>query len=206
VTTVKAVYEQKEPYTDEEITALLDHALELDRGTHGYAKQPKTFRLLLELMLVTGLRVGDAVGFDPRALIWGDSLWIYTYQPQKQKRADKPKLLEAYITDEMKKRIDECKWLSMKGPFWYGAGTDPTPLAQAVYERMQGIGARVGIADCRPHRLRDTFAVRALLRGMQLEDVSRLLGHASVKVTETYYTKWIASRKRRLERLVAESL
>jgi len=157
-------------------------------------------------MLVTGLRVGDAVAFDPRALSKGDSLWIYTYRPQKQKRSEKPKLLEAYITDEMKKRIDDCKWLSMKGPFWYGVGSDPTPLAQAVYERMQNIGERAGIADCRPHRLRDTFAVRALLRGMQLEDVSRLLGHASVKVTETYYAKWIGSRKRRLERLVAESL
>jgi integrase/recombinase XerD len=152
------------------------------------------------------LRVGDAVGFDPRALSNGDSLWIYTYQPQKQKRVDTPKLLEAYITDEMKKRIDKCAWLSEGRPFWYGRGMDPTPLAQAVYERMQSIGARAGIADCRPHRLRDTFAVRALLRGMQLEDVSRLLGHASVKVTETYYAKWVGSRKRRLERLVAESL
>jgi integrase len=206
VTTVKAVYDQKEPYTDEEITAILDHALEMDGGTHGYAKQPKTFRLLLELMLETGLRVGDAVGFDPVTLSKGDSLWIYTYQPQKQKRAEKPKLLEAYITDTTKKRIDACTWLSSKRPFWYGAGTDPTPLAQAVYERMQGIGARAGIDDCRPHRLRDTFAVRALLRGMQLDDVSRLLGHSSVKVTETYYAKWVASRKRRLERLVAESL
>ena len=206
VTTVRAVYDQKEPYTDEELTAILDHTLQMDGGTHGYAKQPKTFRLLLEVMLATGLRVGDAVGFDPRALSKGDSLWIYTYQPQKQKRVDTPKLLEAYITDEMKKRIDKCAWLSERRPFWYGRGMDPTPLAQAVYERMQSIGARAGIADCRPHRLRDTFAVRALLRGMQLEDVSRLLGHASVKVTETYYAKWVGSRKRRLERLVAESL
>ena len=47
VTTVKAVYEQKEPYTDEEVTAILDHAAKLDGGTHGYAKQPGTFRLLL---------------------------------------------------------------------------------------------------------------------------------------------------------------
>jgi site-specific recombinase XerD len=206
VTTVKAVYNQKEPYTDEEVRVILDHAQELDGGTHGYAKQPRTFRLLLELMLATGLRVGDAVGFDPRALTKGDSLWIYTYQPQKQKRADKPKVLEAYITDAMKKRIDECTWLSTRGPFWYGTGLDPTALAQAVYERMQAIGSRTGVTDCRPHRLRDTFAVRALLRGMQLEDVSRLLGHASVKVTETYYAKWIGSRKRRLERMVAESL
>ena len=56
VTTVRAVYEQKEPYTDEEVTAILDQAAKLDGGTHGYAKQPGTFRLLLELMLATGLR------------------------------------------------------------------------------------------------------------------------------------------------------
>ena len=205
VTTVRAVYEQKEPYTDDEVKTILDQALLLDGGTHGYAKHPKTFRLLLELMLETGLRVGDAVSFDPASLDRGDSLWIYTYRPQKQKRTEKPKLLEAYITDEMKRKIDGCEWLSKRGPFWYGDGTDPSPLAQAVYERMQGIGERAQVADCRPHRLRDTFAVRALLRGMQLEDVSRLLGHSSVKVTETYYAKWISSRKRRLERIVTET-
>ena len=71
---------------------------------------------------------------------------------------------------------------------------------------MKTLGARCGIADCRPHRLRDTFADRKLLAGFQLEDVSRLLGHSSVKVTEAYYAKWVPSRKLRLERLLAESL
>jgi len=92
VTTVKAVYDQKEPYTDEEVAAILDRASQLDGGTHGYAKHPESFRLLLELMLEAGLRVGDAVASDPRALTKGDALWIYTYQPQKQKRSEKPKL------------------------------------------------------------------------------------------------------------------
>ena len=206
VATVKAVYDEKEPYTEEEIATILHSASQLKGGTHGYAKQAATFRLLLEFMLATGLRVGDAVSFDPRALSKGESLWIYIYRPQKQKRSEKPKLLEAYITDEFKKRIEECKWFSIKGPFWYGTGSDPTPLAQAVYERMQNIGERARIPDCRPHRLRDTFAVRMLLKGVSLEDVSRLLGHSSVKVTETYYAKWVALRKRRLERLFAESL
>ena len=206
VTTVKAVYEQKEPYTDEVVEAILEQALLLNGGTHGYAKHPKTFRLLLELMLETGLRVGDAVSFDPRLLTRGDSLWIYTFAPLKKKRTEKPRLVKVYLTDEMKTRIEECDWLSKKGPFWYGAGTDPAALAQAVYERMQSIGVRTEIGHCRPHRFRDTFAVRKLLGGMQLDDVSRLLGHSSVKVTEAYYAKWVASRKRRLERLFAQSL
>ena len=71
---------------------------------------------------------------------------------------------------------------------------------------MQSIWRSSRRADCRPHRLRDTFAVRKLLGGLQLEDVSRLLGHSGVKLTEAYYAKWVASRKRRLERLLAESL
>jgi site-specific recombinase XerD len=203
---VRAVYEQKEPYTDDEVTTILEHAGKLNGGTHGYAAHPATFRLLLELMLSTGMRVGDAVSFDPRKLEVGESLWVYTYVPRKQKRTDRPKAVEAYITADLKSRINGCDWLSQQLPFWYGSGSDPDALAQAVYERMQSIGERAGVADCRPHRLRDTFAVRRLLSGMQLEDVSRLLGHSSVKVTEAYYAKWVSSRKRRLERLVTQSL
>jgi hypothetical protein len=41
----RAVHEQKEPYSDEELKKILDGALELNGGTHGYAKHPKTFRL-----------------------------------------------------------------------------------------------------------------------------------------------------------------
>lgn len=47
---------------------ILDHASKPDGGTHGYAKHGATFRLRLELMLATGLRVGDPVAFDPRVL------------------------------------------------------------------------------------------------------------------------------------------
>jgi integrase len=202
----RAVYDQKEPYTDEEVTLILNEALKLNGGTHGYAKHPKTFRLLLELMLETGMRVGDSIRFDPAVLAKGEHLWIYAFSMQKRKRTEKPKPMEAYITDRLKTAIDACEWLSPKRPFFYGDSKDPAYLANEVYARMQTLGARCGVPDCRPHRLRDTFAVRKLLSGLQLEDVSRLLGHSSVKVTEAYYAKWISARKKRLERLLAESL
>lgn len=206
VTAHRAVYEQKEPYSDEEVEKILKEALKLSGGTHGYARHPKTFRLLLDFMLETGMRVGDAIRYNPALVARGEHLWIYTYIPQKQRRTEKPKPLEAYIPDRLKKAIDTCEWLSPRQPFFYGASRNPAYLANEVYERMQSLGARCGVTDCRPHRLRDTFAVRKLLAGFQLEDVSRLLGHSSVKVTEAYYAKWVSSRKVRLERLVAESL
>ena len=37
-----------------------------------------------------------------------------------------------------------------------------------------------------------------LLKGIALEDVSILLGHSSVKITEKHYAPWIESRQRRL--------
>jgi len=206
VTAHRAVYEQKEPYSDEEIKKILDGALELNGGTHGYARHPKTFRLLLELMIETGMRVGDAIRYDPLLAVKGEHLWIYTFVQQKKKKTDQPKPLETYLADRLKTAIDHCEWLSSKKPFLYGSFRNEAYLANEVYYRMQTIGERCGVEDCRPHRLRDTFAVRKLLGGFQLDDVSRLLGHSSVKVTETYYAKWVASRKRRLERLVAESL
>lgn len=202
----KAIYEQKEPYSDAEIQKLLDGAGKVNGGTHGYAGHPKTFRLLLELMLETGMRVGDAVRFNPALLVKGEHLWIYTFLPQKKKRTERPRVVESYIPDRLKTAIDGCEWLSPKLPFMYGAFKNSAYLANEVYERMQTVGTRCGVTDCRPHRLRDTFAINKLLAGLQLDDVSRLLGHSSVKVTETYYAKWVGSRKLRLERLVAESL
>lgn len=204
---VRAVYEQKDPYDDDEVTAILDEALELDGGTRGYAAKPKTFRLLLELMLETGMRVGDAVLFDPGKLVRSEVSWVYTFTPQKQKRNERLKTTDAYIPAELKTRIDECDWLSPNGPFMYGSTHNAARrLGQAVYERMQSIGKRKEIADCRPHRLRDTFAVRKLLSGVPLEDVSRALGHASVTTTETYYAKWVPARKLKLERTLAGAI
>jgi integrase/recombinase XerD len=199
--------EMKDPYTDGEVQTILNGAAVLrDNGRGRYSSQPQTFRLLLELMLATGMRAGDAVRYDPAAAAKGERLWIYSYTQQKAHRNKRAKIIEAYVPDRLKAAIDSCHWLSPTLPFAYGAWRDATYLAHEVYNRMQTIGAATGVADCRPHRLRDTFAVRALLRGVPLDDVSRLLGHSSVKITETYYAKWVPARGRRLERLVAESL
>lgn len=205
LTTYSIVHEQKSPYTDTEVEKILGGALLLKRGSCGYAKRPATLRLLLELMLATGMRCGDAVRYDPSAAIKGEYMWVYTFQPQKQKKGRKLKTVESYLPDALKTAIDGCEWMSTALPFYYGDSKDRVYLAHEVYRNMQTIGARCGVPDCRPHRLRDTFAVRKLLSGLQLDDVSRLLGHSSVKVTEMYYAKWVSGRKLRLERLVAES-
>jgi integrase len=164
---VPAVYEEKEPYTDEELKLIWAKAKEMNRGTRGYAKYPETFVLLLDFMLETNLRVGDAVNLDPSRLTVGISgkLWVYTYEPEKQKIASMKKTMDAYLTDELKTAIEKCEWMSRSRPFKYDPlrpPNDPSYWASEVYFRMQAIAKRCGVIDCRPHRLRDTYAVRKL--------------------------------------------
>jgi len=59
-----------------------------------------------------------------------------------------------------------------------------------------------GEARMTSHRLRDTFAVDLLQKGVPMEEVSRLLGHTSIKTTEKHSAKWSKGRQDRLDSLV----
>jgi integrase/recombinase XerD len=52
------------------------------------------------------------------------------------------------------------------------------------------------------HRLRDTFAVELLKKGVPLEEVSTLLGHSSIRTTQESYSAWVQGRQDRIESLV----
>jgi len=109
----RATHEQKNPYTDAEVDLILAGAEKLKGGRDGYASAPLTFRLLLELMLETGIRVSDAIRFDPAASHKGESgLWIYRFTQRKSKRTARVQATEVYLTDRLKARIDQCQWLS----------------------------------------------------------------------------------------------
>ena len=55
---------------------------------------------------------------------------------------------------------------------------------------------------CHPHMFRDTFAVELLLSGVPIDQVSLLLGHSSVKVTEKHYAPFVKARQEQLENSV----
>ena len=67
------------------------------------------------------------------------------------------------------------------------------------------VGVLAGVENGHMHRWRDTFAVELLLAGISLEQVSILLGHASVKVTEKHYAPWVKARQEQLEAVVRKT-
>jgi integrase/recombinase XerD len=52
------------------------------------------------------------------------------------------------------------------------------------------------------HRLRDRLAVALLEKRLPLEEVSKVLGHESMKTTERHYSEWMKGRQDRLDNLV----
>jgi integrase len=216
VTAHESTTEQKQPYTDDEVTKILTAAGTMDDGS-AYGSDGARFGLLAQLMLETGMRCGDAVRFVPAKCVQSPTtkLWKYSFRPMKTQKLKK-KLVTAYIPNWLKLAIDACSWMSEDRPFAHvlvvleDETTDRTLcMVGQVYQRMQAIGVRCKVTDCRPHRLRDTFAVRCLTRGenpLSIGDVSKLMGHASVTVTEKYYAAWIPEREALLEARFAESL
>ena len=70
---------------------------------------------------------------------------------------------------------------------------------KAVFEAA-GVSSKGHVIS---HRLRATFTVDLLQKGVALEHVSKLLGHRSVTTTEQHYAKWVKGRQDRLDMLVS---
>jgi integrase/recombinase XerD len=89
--------------------------------------------------------------------------------------------------------------------FWTGKGNPGTAVRgwrrslEHVYEAADLIrhGKKLRVWT---HMLRHTFAIEKLNAGVSLEDVSLLLGHRSIKITERYYLRFDKRRQERLTR------
>jgi integrase/recombinase XerD len=82
--------------------------------------------------------------------------------------------------------------------FWSGNGKLKTALTE-WQERLKKVFRIAGIPSGHGHRLRDTFAVELLQRGVDIQTVSILLGHHSIKTTEKSYSPWVKSRQDALD-------
>jgi hypothetical protein len=97
-----------------EVALILDTAAKLNGGTTGYAKKAKTSRLLIELMLETGLRVSDAVKYDPARCQKSKFLWIYSFHPRKARKNEAPKTLDVYLTNRLQQRLQARALVSVQ--------------------------------------------------------------------------------------------
>jgi integrase/recombinase XerD len=95
-----------------------------------------------------------------------------------------------------------CRNDNKKFLFWNtGEGKSQSAVTNWQHDLREVFRAS-GMPDGHPHMLRDTFAVRLLENGVPMEEVSKALGHGSIKTTEKFYNPWIKTRQERLDGLV----
>ena len=55
-----------------------------------------------------------------------------------------------------------------------------------TFERISSLSSSVSVPGVHPHRFRHTLATNLIDRGMNIQEVSIILGHADIKTTMTY--------------------
>ncbi len=159
-------------------------------------------RTMTLLMRWSGLRIRDAITLE-RHRLHGDSLLLYQAKTGTPVYVPLPSFVVGALEN-----IPPGPKPNPRYFFWSGNGKPKSAVAdwQRSYRRVFEI-ADIRRPDgelkrCHPHMFRDTFAVEMLLAGVPIDQVSLLLGHASVKVTEKSYAPFVKARQVQLQESV----
>jgi site-specific recombinase XerD len=194
------------PLTPKQFEKLLavTHKLDAD-ARYKSAKVGEHLRALFQVQRWTGLRVGDVLAL-PKFALKGNRLTA-TIQ-KKLNRKPTAARVECILPDHVVAALASLPARDEEHPdyFFWSRGCSQLVNTNKWLRKITRLNDYLTFKDesgnampFRSHMLRDTFAVEMLLAGVPLEKVSRLLTHESVTITERYYAKWTASRKRQLE-------
>lgn len=137
-------------------------------------------RAIIELLYSSGIRVGELVLINKQDINWGTRSIIVFGKGAKEREVyfnlAAKDALENYLdsrTDE-----EEALFVSLTKPY--------ERISIAACERMlHNLGTRLGIS-AHPHKFRRTCATTLLNRGMAIQEVAQILGHAKVETTMIY--------------------
>jgi integrase len=186
---------------DELLAATQLHDADPARVTHQRGYELKALFLLMRW---SGLRIGDSLTMA-RSSLSGNRLDLMTRKTKAHYLGTLP--------DHVAETLNSLPKQSGIHPdyfFWSRTCTYES-LASTWGHSIRELNRHIHFIDdhghplqFHSHMLRDTFAVELLLAGVSLEDVSRLLTHKSVRITERYYASCIKARQVQLEdKLVA---
>ena len=136
---------------------------------------------ILELLLSTGVRVGELAGLN-RSSINGDEAVVFGKGSKERVvylNARARVALKMYEDSRCEEDTEPALFVSEQKPY--------KRLSITWYEAMaRRLGEKSGITDVHPHRFRRTAATTALNRGMPIDQVQQMLGHEQIATTLIY--------------------
>jgi integrase/recombinase XerD len=153
-------------------------------------KNARRLRALVLLLRYSGLRITDAVTLSKHQIEDG-VLKLHTAKTGTHVRVPLPQI----AIDALAEIPTENYY------FWSGQGTKKSCVGdyQRAFKKLYKLA---GVQNGHAHRWRDTFSIELLLAGIPLEQVSLLLGHQSIAVTERHYSPFVKARQEQLEAAV----
>ena len=159
----------KETYTDE--------ALETMRDQCGSIRD----LAMIDLLASTGMRVGELVHLNKDDIDFENRECVVFGKGSKERRVYFDARTKIHLKNYLDSRKDDnpALFVSMLSPY-------NRLEISGVEVRLRKLGRRLGINKVHPHKFRRTLATRAIDKGMPIEQVQRLLGHAKIDTTMQY--------------------
>lgn len=181
------------PLTDDEYDRLLDAADKFNG-----APPAKQVRALVQLMRWSGLAITDSLTLPTAQLTHVGGKYRVVTQRTKTGTNVSVVLPPQVGREILAAAVGEHL-------FWDGESDIVKSWTKYVMPSLFEAAKIERGGNMMSHRLRDTFACDLLSKGVPLEEVSKLLGHKSIKTTERSYAKWVQSRQDRLDSLVEQT-
>jgi len=156
-------------------------------------------RALVQLMRHSGLAIRDAVTLQRSEIKRDEKKKLVRVVTKRQKTGTHVSVpLPPAVASEILAVQNGTGYL-----FWTGGGLETSAVTNWQHDLRTLFRSAFGQkTNFTPHCLRDTAACSWLTAGIPMEEVSKLLGHSSIKTTEKHYSAWAQARQDRLDSLV----
>ena len=140
----------------------------------------KKERALIEILIASGVRVSELASMEKTDIDMATlSVHVRNGKGKKERTT--------YITDLAKTHLQ--KYLMARketGPALFYNHSGKVLLSNGIRYILKQIGERAGVDNVHPHRFRRTFATGLAARGMDIQEIQKLLGHSNVNTTMEY--------------------
>lgn len=190
---------------------------EVQRIFSALANEPLKWRVLLRLLIDTGIRQGECCGLQWKDIDFrANTITIsgnLCYTPQKGIYLDTPKSGKVRTIDVDPEIISLLRELRQEqasqaiSTYVFTQPNSPEPMhPQSPARYMQKFAKRYNVPGLHPHKLRHTFASIAITNGADVASVSEKLGHSDKAVTLRMYTHADQESMKRASQIFRDAL
>ena len=136
---------------------------------------------LIELLISTGMRVGELVNLNINSLNFEDRSCIVLGKGNKEREVYFDAKTKLHLKEYISKRNDsnDALFVSMRKPH-------QRLTISGIELIIRTLGINSNINKVHPHKFRRTLATMAIDKGMPVEQVQKLLGHVKIETTMHY--------------------